>query len=900
MTASSSPTSALRAGLAWIRRERVLPLAFALPLAFVALGLVARAIDPALRPASFAPSVLAVSIVALVAWALAWAATRRVLVATALVAGLLWLVEFAGTRKLQELGIALVPQDLAALQDLLQSPDLFRRYADAPGWALLLPVALVALAWIEPPTLPARSVRRVAIGLCAALLGASLAAATWPLRPLFDEFPEGVHGWSSREAVGQIGDLHFFLLEHFGRSDAAASADPAVLADLDARIRALPAAPGGGGERPDILMVQVEAMFDPSILRREPPDLLPGFRALAARGMHGWMVVPAYGGRTTRTEFEALTGIALQAAFPRLHYPFRGLVDRPVPSIASHLRGLGYSTLAVHPYDASFYGRNRIYPRLGFDRFHAIEDFRAEEVHGDYVSTEATLARMRELADASDAPAFVFGVTMENHGPWPRTSLPRDDAPALAIAGLDPAAEAAWRGYAHHLAREDRAIAELWQVLQARERWTVLVVYGDHLPGLEAVWAQAGFDDGQPPDQQRVPWLAIDNRGRLAGEEADLAASELGAMLIARLGLPADPHFTRVEGIRRLAATSSPEDIHDWRRHAGLDRYARSRTTAASGPAAPEQAAAWIDAEIAVLEGWGPQRLVPGLEQIDLWTRFATPLPRGAVLMLGEQRMASFAVSPTELAGQLRRAPGVAWTGDAGRYEVFLALPAERRRQRLGALVVAPPPSEPAAWIERPAATPPERWGPRELASDHEGALDLWFVPLAPPAEGVRVRIGDQLAATFPQPDGAVTAQLPPAAVAALLAAPGAHPVWFEWPERGERERVAMLEVRAPVPVPTPTPPSACTVREWGPGEAVLGYLRRSGESFRLYARLDCPTHGLALAVGGERLATEAGAEGLLVATVPGSLLQAGRGVEVTLVGEVGEAMVVGTLEVRE
>lgn len=45
-----------------------------------------------------------------------------------------------------------------------------------------------------------------------------------------------------------------------------------------------------------------------------------------------------------------------------------------LPSIVSILKDRGYEALALHPFDETFYNRNRVYPVLGFDRFTSEKD----------------------------------------------------------------------------------------------------------------------------------------------------------------------------------------------------------------------------------------------------------------------------------------------------------------------------------------------------------------------------------------------------------------------------------------------------------------------------------------------------------------------------------------------
>ena len=85
---------------------------------------------------------------------------------------------------------------------------------------------------------------------------------------------------------------------------------------------------------------------------------------------------------------------------------------------------------------------------------------------------------------------------------------------AIALPeALDEYGARTLRHFLYHLANADRELGRLAQQLQQRKRPTVLLFYGDHLPGLHSTFAQLGFVDGQGPREQPVPYLILDNRG---------------------------------------------------------------------------------------------------------------------------------------------------------------------------------------------------------------------------------------------------------------------------------------------------------------------------------------------------------------------------------------------------
>jgi len=118
-----------------------------------------------------------------------------------------------------------------------------------------------------------------------------------------------------------------------------------------------------------------------------------------------------------RTEFSFLTGIAnRELGFNRFD-PYQAFVGRDIPSLTTHLGMLGYRCVCIHPHSASFFGRNRIFPGMGFDDFLDISVFDKNRKFGPYVGDLAVADKILQVLREDSAPLFVFAVTMENHGP---------------------------------------------------------------------------------------------------------------------------------------------------------------------------------------------------------------------------------------------------------------------------------------------------------------------------------------------------------------------------------------------------------------------------------------------------------------------------------------------------
>lgn len=253
----------------------------------------------------------------------------------------------------------------------------------------------------------------------------------------------------------------------------------------------------------DIVLVLSESFFDPRTLDgiSFSQNPLPNYDRLIAdpNCQSGMIYTTALGGGTVRPEFNILTGLTTDylgnAPTPYWY------VQKDTPSFVSLLKESGYSTIAIHPYDKKFYSRNTAYPRLGFDAFHDASDMEdlVDQVlwERSYISDATTAQAIINLMDSQETPAFLFTITMENHQPY--KELPQEDieitvdAPALSEPSFT-----ALTTYTQGLQDADRMLGTLADWVNSREKPTVLIFYGDHLPTLgpsQLAYNETGFVD---------------------------------------------------------------------------------------------------------------------------------------------------------------------------------------------------------------------------------------------------------------------------------------------------------------------------------------------------------------------------------------------------------------------
>jgi hypothetical protein len=466
----------------------------------------------------------------------------------------LWLVYLVDHLKLLELATPLMPGDVLLLSNLGEHGGLLlARYLPLDARHLIeagvaIAILLLLVRWERPIGWR----WRVAIVACAATLSASLFVGSPPWRSLYDG-NGAFNAWQPETHARRFGLFAHLLRYRWQTAGPLPEPDYGAAERLHARHADAIAAPASPDEPPDIVILQSESFFDAARLRGlEDTDVLPHYRALRAIARHGDLWVPTFGGGTIRTEFEVLTGIAMRY-FPSTQYPYFRLTTMPVPSLASVLAGAGYRTLAIHPHDRAFWNRATTFANLGFEAFDADEQFEHAPREGFYPSDAALVDRVLARLDEAKGPTFVFAISMENHGPYedyPNADTARRAAEP-APASLSAEAKQSLRGYLYHAENADRELGRLADALRARPRRTLLLFYGDHLPGLPAVYLEAGFDDGAAANEEPVPWLLLDTRAAAPHDErVDTAAFYLPALVLDAAGVR-DTYFGLLDAMRR-------------------------------------------------------------------------------------------------------------------------------------------------------------------------------------------------------------------------------------------------------------------------------------------------------------------------------------------------------------
>lgn len=428
--------------------------------------------------------------------------------------------------KFRELREPLVYSDFALLRQAIEHPGLYVTYIGpfkVAGVVIAGAAVIFGSLIYEPPVIyrdtPAEWISTLAY--FAVVFGLIYMITRGPLS---NEFKDILRRFGTstdvREDVDKLSLVTTLIFYFFLAGEQEIAVEKSRQNEEEDRARPV----GGHPTLPNVVVVQSESFFDARrVLRRVPNGFMQSFSQMCSEARYlGRLRVPAWGANTLRTEFAFLSGIPDEALGVDRFNPYLKYCDKPVWTVATYLRSIGYRTICIHPFHKSFFRRDKVYPHLGFDEFIDIEDFNDTDRVGLYVSDSAVTDRIERLLNEDGAPVFIFAITMENHGPWKKARI---DVPAELKSAM-PSRSNSFAQYLAHLRNADRMIGRIRTALLSAKRKSIFCFYGDHLPSMPNFFNAIGFDD---PRTDYFVWLSGD---RSVARNVNASADALNRLLL--------------------------------------------------------------------------------------------------------------------------------------------------------------------------------------------------------------------------------------------------------------------------------------------------------------------------------------------------------------------------------
>jgi len=271
---------------------------------------------------------------------------------------------------------------------------------------------------------------------------------------------------------------------------------------------------------PTIVAIQAESFFDVRYLNAGiDTGVLSGYDSIVKEAaFQGRLTVPAWGAYTMRTEFAFLSGLPEAALGHHRYNPYLQLGRQPFWTLAHTLKSLGYETVCVHPFPASFFNRKEVFPNLGFDHFVDMSSFDKSEYFGPYVGDVALGNKIIKLIGETEKPLFIFAITMENHGAWAKDRLKKENEESIDSENW-PLGCYSLSHYVSHMRNTDQMIGNLKNYLDERDDPAVMCLYGDHMPNLKNAFSKTVYED---PRTDYFIWRKNGVRNRQMDTSADV------------------------------------------------------------------------------------------------------------------------------------------------------------------------------------------------------------------------------------------------------------------------------------------------------------------------------------------------------------------------------------------
>lgn len=313
-------------------------------------------------------------------------------------------------------------------------------------------------------------------------------------------------------------------------------------------------------DKPNVIVIMNESFWDPSRLDQAEfsRPLTPVLDEIRRKGISGDLVSPEFGGGTSNIEFEMLTGNSM-FFLPTGTMAFQSFLNKQVEALPSLFKKQGYRTIGLHSYERWFWNRVEAYKNMGFDAFMSSETFVNPELKGPYISDRTFSEKVIEVYESTEGPLFLFGVTMQNHGPYDVKRYESYDIDVIAPISSKELGHL--KCYAQGVADADQALGDLVNYFSSQEAPTILVFFGDHLPMLGknfSVFKDCGYIKSQDPlkwsEEEKlrmasIPFGIWSNKGLEPKDIGSVSPARLGLEILKQVPMVDSSHFRHLHQI---------------------------------------------------------------------------------------------------------------------------------------------------------------------------------------------------------------------------------------------------------------------------------------------------------------------------------------------------------------
>ena len=273
--------------------------------------------------------------------------------------------------------------------------------------------------------------------------------------------------------------------------------------------------------------------------------LTPFIDSLKENTVKGYALSSVFGAKTPNSEWEFLSGNSM-AFLPTGSVVYQQYMNSTPASLVSNLKERGYTCVAMHPYYATGWSRNQVYPDLGYDEMHFIDDFDQTKLLREYITDEELYDKIIDRYEnrGRKEKLYLMGITMQNHGGYGQ-AYDNFDEECFKIGRSYTDANQ----YFSLIHESDKAVEKLISYFSGEEDPVEIVFFGDHQPSLCSSFypllnnkGLSGLTEDELENLYKVPFFIWTNYDT-PEEEVDITSLNfLSTMTLERAGIALAPY----------------------------------------------------------------------------------------------------------------------------------------------------------------------------------------------------------------------------------------------------------------------------------------------------------------------------------------------------------------------
>lgn len=318
---------------------------------------------------------------------------------------------------------------------------------------------------------------------------------------------------------------------------------------------------------PVILVIMNESFADLTTIGDFHTNLpvMSFFDSIKENAVKGYALSSVFGAKTPNSEWEFQTGNTM-SFLPSGSVVYQQYLNQSPYSLLTTLKKEGYTCVAMHPYYASGWNRDTVYPKLGYDEMYFIEDFDQEAVVREYITDRELYRKIIERYEnrKKGEKLFVMGITMQNHGGYVEDYENFEEKYYKTGKSYTDANQ-----FLSLIHESDEALEELVRYFESEGQPVEIVFFGDHQPSLNSGFYKilngrglSGLTLEQLENLYKVPFFIWTNYATPEETIPVTSLNYLSALTLERAGIALPPYSQFLEELRKVVPAMNPRGYY--------------------------------------------------------------------------------------------------------------------------------------------------------------------------------------------------------------------------------------------------------------------------------------------------------------------------------------------------